>query len=81
MILNISGKDVDFNVDQACYDLALIYSQTKLQKAISSNRFSNSLAPQEIEEMEYLSDTFYSALGYFGLMPEETIKELVEGKP
>lgn len=50
----------------------------KRDEVINNKRFNGSDAPIEIEQMEYLAEEFYSALGYFSNKPTDYIKALVD---
>lgn len=76
----IHTNQISFNSDDACEKLASLYAKCKLEEAISTEKFSGSNAPVEIEQMEYLAEEYYSALGYFSNFTEDYIKRLVDSE-
>ena len=74
----IHTKQISFDFEKSCEKLALVYAKCKLEEAISTRKFSNSNIPIEIAQMEYLADEYYSSLGYFANLAEESVKSLVD---
>lgn len=59
--------DPSIDASKLAYDLALIYAKAKFEDALRTNleRFSNTLAPRDIEENEFLYDSFMQAYNYY----------------
>ena len=74
--IKCKGISVDF--EASCQQLASIWGKAKLDEAIASRRFNGEKTPVEIEQMDYLAEEYYSALGYFSNLSEDFIKFLVD---
>lgn len=76
----IHANQISFDFDESCEKLASLYAKCKLEEALSNQKFSGAIAPVEIEQMEYLAEEYYSALGYFANHTEEYVKHLVNNE-
>ncbi|WP_312370872.1 hypothetical protein [Lachnoclostridium sp.] len=66
------------DTEKASYDMALVYAKSKLEEAIRNDTFSGRSMPEDIAQMEYLSEEFYNAFGYFSNMTDESIKSMID---
>lgn len=78
--MKINCSQISFDFEDVCRELASIFAKTKLEEAISNNIFKGVDAPIEIEQMDYVMDEYFSALGYFANHTPEHIKRLVDLK-
>ena len=74
----VKCNQIEFDFERACYDLALVYAKSKLDESLRLGLFKGAKAPAEIEQMEYLSEEFYSAIGYFANQTVEYVKYCVD---
>lgn len=74
----ISCENISFDFEKACYDLAKIYTKTCLEQAIKEGKFSTPQATISVDEMEFIAESFYGALGYFSNHTVEYVKYLVD---
>lgn len=75
-IIHTERIAVDF--EKSCEKLASLYAKSKLDEAIATKKFDGTAAPIEVEQMEYLANEYYFALGYFSNMTEDYVKHLVD---
>lgn len=76
-IFEYLGSNID--LDKSRYDLALLYAKTKFEKAIKEDSIPNDIYPKGISELEFLSNEFYSAFGYYANITDEGIIALIKG--
>lgn len=76
----INCENISFDKDQAVRDLSLAFAKAKLDEAMQQSTFHTSDASDEVHQMEYLAEIYYSAIGHFSSHTTEYIKLLVDHK-
>lgn len=59
---------MEYSIGKLKYDLALVYAKAKLDHALATNSVPESCDPedpQNVAELEYLTNEFYSAIDVF----------------
>ena len=75
----IDYSKTSFGVYKIAYDLALLYAKSKFENKLQNGfDFDKGIAPVEIEELEYLSDTFLFALDYFSALEPGDIEKMLK---
>ena len=75
----VKCENVSFDADKAFYDLAMMYTQEKFKQALKENVFKDSKdCPPGIAELEFVFDTFYSALSYFSATDVDSLPEAID---
>lgn len=66
------------NLEQARYDLSMVYAKAKLEEKLrDENVYGQNNFPSETE-MEYLEDSFCQAWGYYANLTGEYIEAFLE---
>lgn len=75
----IDYSKTSFGVYKIAYDLAMLYAKSKFENKLHNGfDFDKGIAPEEIEELEYLSDIFLFAFEYLSNREPGDIEKLVE---
>lgn len=73
--MKINNKE--FKIEQAAYDLSLIYAREKFADALKRGKFDDAIMPKGVAEREYLQKKFLIALDAFTQMDDSSVEAAI----